>query len=165
MIFCFKRKWKITFHLLVLLNAYKQSADLHISVERWMSRGLEWVQAIAVCGASYSVFISVGTSWSIKPQNRGLYSNNVQNQDGCKKPVWVDRVADLASYLLLLSHITLKKANKSNKVMLKLFTFFLIDWNDQRQSETLKNMKWMKNTKLVSSSLEPGRTRAHLVPL
>lgn len=38
-------------------------------------------------GAGYSVFISVGTSWSIKPQNRGLYSNDVQNQDGCKKPV------------------------------------------------------------------------------
>lgn len=90
-------------------------------------------------GASYSVFISVGTSWSIKPQNRGLYSNNVQNQDGCKKPVWVDRVADLASYLLLLSHITLKKkANKSNKVMLKLFTFF---FNRLKWPKTIWNSK------------------------
>lgn len=60
-------------------------------------------------GAGYSVFISVGTSWSIKPQNRGLYSNN--------------RVADLASYLLLLiqtAYITLK-ANKTKAIKVMLF--------------------------------------------
>lgn len=41
-----------------------------------------------------------------------------------------------------------KQKNKSNKANAKIIDFFLIDWNDQTQSETLKknenemNEKW-----------------------